>query len=271
MAKKPTKTAASEAAQTGEFSVEMWPIDRPKPYDRNPRVLTPAAVEKVAMSLKTYGWRQPITVDPEGVIVTGHTRLQAARSLGMTQVPVHVIRNLPDAAIRAYRIADNRVAEETDWDKALLSVELGDLTELNFDLASLGFDEKELDSLISGILGDDGDEGGGSQHPDAGTNLAKLGHITIADPKTQVEPGKVYQLGRHVLICACPLTEWAQWKDLLKDESDVFAPYPGIFLPFAERASDRRLVMVQPDAYIAGHIIDKWNAVYPKNKAKAAA
>ena len=92
------------------MQIEMWPITRPKPYPGNPR-LNEAAVDQVAASIKTFGWRQPIVVDEAETIIVGHTRLKAAMKLGLTEVPVHVARGLTPDQVRAYRIADNKLAE----------------------------------------------------------------------------------------------------------------------------------------------------------------
>jgi ParB-like chromosome segregation protein Spo0J len=137
------------AAQIAAFTVEDWPIDRPIAYARNSRKIPQAAIDKVAASIKEFGWRQPIVVDADDVIVVGHTRLFAARKLGKQTVPVHVARDLTPAQIKAYRLADNRVAEETDWDKELLHVELSELAEdfSNLD-AITGFDLKEIQDLL---------------------------------------------------------------------------------------------------------------------------
>ena len=127
------------------LSVEYWPIDKPIPYSRNPRKISDAAVAKVAASIKEFDWQQPIVVDEEGVIIVGHTRLLAARKLGHDTVPVHVARNLTANQVKAYRLADNRVGEETVWNDSLLKLELSDLRELGADLAVIGFDETELE------------------------------------------------------------------------------------------------------------------------------
>lgn len=145
MAKKAARSAGKSG---GDFVVEMWPVDRAKPYAENPRKITDAAVAKVAAVIKEFGWRQPIVVDKDGVIVVGHTRRLAAISLGLDKVPVHVASNLTEAQIRAYRIADNRVGEETDWDRDKLVVELSALTDLDIDLSSLGFDDVDIGELL---------------------------------------------------------------------------------------------------------------------------
>ena len=126
------------------MKIELWPIDRPVPYAKNPRKIPQSAIDKVAASIKEFGWRQSIVVDAEGVIVVGHTRLLAARKLGLLEVPVHVAADLTEAQCRAYRITDNRAGEEARWDDGLLKLEIGELGAL----AELtAFDPKELTRL----------------------------------------------------------------------------------------------------------------------------
>src|ERR1019366_3183489 len=129
------------------MQVENWPIDRPVPYARNPRKIPQSAVDKVAASIKAFGWRQPIVVDKAGVIVVGHTRLLAARKLGLVEVPVH-IADLTEAQARAYRLADNRANEEASWDDELLRIELSDLGDVSADLTA--FDPNELQRYGAG-------------------------------------------------------------------------------------------------------------------------
>src|SRR6476619_5101663 len=101
------------------MEVELWAIDQPVPYARNARKIPPAAVDKVAASIKEFGWRQPIVVDSAAVIIAGHTRLLAAQKLGLKQVPVHVATGLSPAQVKAYRLMDNRSHEEAAWDMDL--------------------------------------------------------------------------------------------------------------------------------------------------------
>ena len=111
------------------------PLERLIPYARNPRK-NDSAVATVAASLKEFGWRQPIVVDEEMVILAGHTRLEAARQLGLTTAPVHIARGLTPAQAKAYRLMDNRASENAEWDEALLGLELGDLQGDGFDLGA---------------------------------------------------------------------------------------------------------------------------------------
>ena len=141
--------------------VEMWPIERVKPYERNPRK-NDGAVDAVAASLKAFGWRQPVVVDPKDVIVVGHTRWKAAKKLGLPQVPVHVATDLTPEQIKAYRLADNKLNEIAGWDMELLPIELGDLKAAEFDLKLVGFDDDELAKIFNG------DVAGGQCDPDEG-------------------------------------------------------------------------------------------------------
>ena len=121
--------------------VETWPIERIKPYERNARKIPQKAVDKVAASLKEYGWRQPIVVDEQGVILAGHTRRLGAIQNGWTEAPVHVAAGLSSKQQRAYRLMDNRSHEEASWDMELLAPELAELKAMDFDLGLTGFDE----------------------------------------------------------------------------------------------------------------------------------
>src|SRR4051812_21815964 len=131
------------------MQVELRPITSIRPYENNPR-LNDAAVDAVVASLKEFGWRQPIVVDGEGVIVVGHTRYKAAQKLGWQEVPVHVAADLSPAQAKAYRIADNQTASIAAWDYQLLPVELSGLEEMQFDLSLLGFDAAELSRIMAG-------------------------------------------------------------------------------------------------------------------------
>ena len=118
------------------MKIELRQIEKVIPYTRNPRKITPQAISAVAGSIKEFGFKQPIIVDGEGVIIAGHTRLLAAQSLGMEKVPVLVASDLTPAQVQAFRLADNRVAEFSEWDGELLKLELD---ECDVDLAFADF------------------------------------------------------------------------------------------------------------------------------------
>src|SRR2546430_7165119 len=140
--------------------VEMRPIASIRPYENNPR-LNDAAVDAVAASIREYGFRQPIVVDEQGVIIVGHTRYKAALKLGLEEVPVHVATGLTPAQIKAYRIADNQTAALSTWDHDKLAAELLELQNLNFDLDLTGFSSDDLARLVAS------DDTGGLTDPDA--------------------------------------------------------------------------------------------------------
>lgn len=132
------------------LEVENWPIEKVRPYKKNPRNIPQSAIDKVATSLKEFGWRQPVVVDKRGIIVVGHARYLAAQALELESVPVHIAKNLTAKQVKAYRIADNRVGEEAEWDEDLLKSELEDLEAGEFDLTAIGFDEVECLQLLAG-------------------------------------------------------------------------------------------------------------------------
>lgn len=115
-------------------------IDDLIPYEKNPR-LNDDAVEYVANSIKKFGFKVPIIIDKNNVIVAGHTRLKASKKLGLTEVPCIIAEDLNEEQIRAFRLADNKVNEVAEWDFNLLDLELDDIT--NIDMTDFGFEEIE--------------------------------------------------------------------------------------------------------------------------------
>jgi DNA modification methylase len=167
------------------LTVEWWPTERPLPYAHNPRVVTETAIEKVATSIREYGWRQPLVVDEEGVLLVGHTRLLAAKQLGLPRVPVHVARGLSPEKVKAYRLMDNRSNEETSWNFSLLEAELAQLVGMNLDPLLTGFSPEELTALLN-------PPAPGLTDPDA-----------VVEPPAvpETKAGDLWICGRHRLLC----------------------------------------------------------------------
>lgn len=115
-------------------------LDELKEYENNPRTITKDAIEKVAESIKQFGFKVPIIVDENNVIIAGHTRKKAAKKLKLSEVPVVVAKDLNDEQIKAFRLADNKVAEFSEWDSDLL---FDELEKLNMNMYEFGFDELE--------------------------------------------------------------------------------------------------------------------------------
>jgi DNA modification methylase len=165
--------------------IELRSIDTIFPYDNNPRI-NDKAVDAVAASLKEFGFRQPIVVDKDGIIIVGHTRYKAAVKLGLEKVPVHVAKDLTDAQIKAYRIADNQTATLADWNYELLPIELKDLAGMEFDLDLLGFDQEELGKLLEQEVKD------GLTDPD---------DVPLPPDEPTTKRGDIWILGNHRLMC----------------------------------------------------------------------
>ncbi|MCB9852840.1 MAG: ParB N-terminal domain-containing protein [Phycisphaerales bacterium] len=167
------------------MKVELWPIDKVKPYESNPRK-NDKAVDAVAESIQKFGFRQPVVVDDNGVIVVGHTRWKAAQKLELKKVPVHVATGMSAEDAKAYRIADNKSNELAEWDLELLPVELADLKGAGIDLNLLGFDDDELANLL-----------------DTGIQEGNCDPDEVPEPPDEpiTKPGDLWKLGDHRLLC----------------------------------------------------------------------
>lgn len=117
-------------------------LDELRPYENNPR-FNDDAVEYVANSIKEFGFKVPIVIDKDNVIVAGHTRYKASMELGLEEVPCIIADDLTDEQIKAYRLADNKVSEKSEWDYELLTEELNDI--LNVDMKEFGFLDTDID------------------------------------------------------------------------------------------------------------------------------
>ena len=127
------------------MNIQLINIDKLLPYINNPR--KNLNIDKVASSIKEFGFQQPIVVDKNYTIIVGHTRFEAAKKLGLKEIPVQ-IADLTEHQARSYRIADNRLNQDATWDTKLLNLEFNDLLSNNIDLDILGFSNDELDNLL---------------------------------------------------------------------------------------------------------------------------
>ena len=169
------------------MNIENIPISEIKPYLNNPRK-NDKGVDIVAQSIKQYGFRNPIILDKNNVIIAGHTRLKAAIQLGLNEVPVIWADDLTDEQVKGLRIMDNKSTEYADWDFYKLKLEFTELNKLDFDLSLTGFSEVELNKILpSSELEED------LPDPDK--------------PKYEVKRGDIYQLGKHRLLCGNSINE----------------------------------------------------------------
>jgi hypothetical protein len=139
----------NEANTFEQLSVVYVPIDTLTAYSHNARIHSKQQIRQIAASIRAFGFTNPVLIAVENTIIAGNGRVAAAKLLGMKRVPTIRLEDLTDDQIRAYVIADNRLAEKADWDKAILSIELQHLITLaTFDVTITGFDVPEIDLVI---------------------------------------------------------------------------------------------------------------------------
>jgi DNA modification methylase len=144
-------TEASPAQSWPAERIEQWSIEQLIPYANNARLHSETDIDKLADSLRRWGWTNPVLVDEHGVLIAGHGRIRAAAKLGLTSIPVMVARGWSDAEKRAYRLADNQLAARASWDLDLLRNEIQDLGFADFDLGLIGFEPDQLETILAGM------------------------------------------------------------------------------------------------------------------------
>jgi len=159
------------------------------PYSQNPKEHPSSQIDKIASSIKKFGFKVPMLITEDHEIIAGHGRLQACRKLGLEEVPAIIVDDLTEAEIKAFRLADNRTTE-SEWDDELLSVELEELDESDFDLELTGFDEEELSPLLDEQKEAEEDE---FEEPD--------------EIDSRCEKDQVWRLGDHRLMCGDATSE----------------------------------------------------------------
>lgn len=168
------------------YTVDTWPVERLKAYERNARKHSPQQIRQIKDSLQKFGQVWPILVREDGTIIAGHGRLEACKMLALTEVRVIVARGWTEEQCRAFTLLDNKLALNSSWDEAMLGAELAELSGFGVDLGMLGFDAPELAKIL----------------PSGGT-------AGLTDPDETPEPpavpisrlGDVWLLGRHRILC----------------------------------------------------------------------
>ncbi len=189
-----------------DLEIHYRDISSLKPRSRNPRTHSPKQIRQIAESIEQFGFTSPILLDDQDGVVAGHGRIEAAKLLRLERVPTICLEQMTEAEIRAYVIADNRLAENAGWDETLLAIEfkyLSDL-ELDFDLTITGFETAEIDLLIQGV---DTDPDPADEVPDVDPT---------SPPVTQ--PGDLWLLGLHRVFCG-DATQPASFQRLMAGDS----------------------------------------------------
>lgn len=185
------------------MQIEMIKTDSLIPYVNNSRTHSDKQIDQIAASIKEFGFNNPILLDGEKGVIAGHGRLMAAKKLNLGNVPCIELKHLSPSQKKAYVIADNRIALNAGWDTELLSIDLKELAEENFELDILGFDDKELDKLLEPEVVE------GNTDDDA----------IPENVETRCKPGDIWQLGNHRLMCGDSTN--VQHVDLLLDGNKI--------------------------------------------------
>lgn len=197
--------------------IEIRPVTELKPAPRNARIHSKGQVKQIARSMKRFGICNPVLIQDDGTIVAGHGRVEAAKLLGITEVPTLRLSHLNPTEIRAYALADNRIAEQAGWDPETLAIELQGLIDLDFDVEITGFSMSAIDQILPATVGpESSNEEYFEPPPDAL-------QISI--------PGDLWLLGNHRLLHGSALDESAFVKLMQGDEATMIFSDPPYNVP----------------------------------------
>lgn len=251
--------------------MDWVPLDEVCAAVRNPKQHDIAGIRA---SIGRFGFVSPAVRDERtGRLVAGHGRAEALRAMraageappagvrvdgdGGWLVPLLVgWASRSDAEAEAYLVADNQWTLAGGWDAPALADLLADVAATDEDLLAVaGFSADDLAALVTDDdASDDSDSEDGK-----GRLLGDLAGVTLGEPDITPEPGDVWWLGEHlVLVVASPHTEWHLWMSFLDNEGAVLLPYPSPAAPLAENPTGRRVVLVQPNPYLAGWLLTAW-------------
>lgn len=176
-----------------KLALEYRPLASLNPHANNARTHSRSQIRKIKSSIEEFGFSNPILVQADGTIIAGHGRVEAAKLLNMTTVPTICLEHLTPDQIRAYVIADNRLAELAGWDKELLKIELGHLLtlDLSFDVTLTGFEVPEIDLLVG----------------DASTVTDEEEEVPLPHQIAVTQPGDLWLLGKHRIFCGSALEQ----------------------------------------------------------------
>lgn len=241
--------------------VVLMPIHDLHPHPSNPRR---GNVEAIRESIRAHGFVNPCLVQKtRSRILAGEHRWRAAKDEGYTEVPVILLDVDDDQAIKIL-LVDNKSADDSVYDQAVLAEVLREVAEITGDLIGTGWSLVEYESMLDSIKLDtfrDGEDRPDEGDEDDRGTLLGLVDVSVGEPRHEVTHGDVWRLGPHILVVADIMTEWSQWAGYL-EAGKVFLPYPGAFIVLTAKALQVQFVMVQPNRYLAGHILDKWESVH---------
>jgi hypothetical protein len=170
--------------------IELLPLDRLVPYKGNARTHSRKQIRQIAASIERFGFINPILIDDDGQIIAGHGRVEAAKLLGLSGVPTLKVSHLSETEVRAYVLADNRLAEMAGWDREILAIELQGLLDLDFEVELTGFDMGEVDIIIDDV------NAAQRETVDPGDDIPDPLPGSIVS-----QPGDLWKLGQHRIVC----------------------------------------------------------------------
>ena len=246
-------------------TMEYVPLDSIAGNPRNPKR---HSLRDIRDSMSRFGYTEPCILDERTqMLLSGHGRVEtllAERELGHTAPEgvmvdgdgtwlVPVVRGVStkdDSEAAAYLIAANQLTIKGGWADDALAALLAEIGKTEMGLTGVGYDEKEVAAILArgGYTASDG-------------SLLGIADVSYEDPRHVVEHGQVWTVGPHTLVVADVMTEWALWAPLLTDDA-LFMPYPGPYVALSLKAADRRMILVHPDNWLAGHVLDKFQAIH---------
>ncbi len=196
-----------------DLRISMVSIDTLKPYKNNARKHSDKQIQQIANSISNFGFNVPIVTDANNEIITGHGRYEAAKKRGLKEVPVIRAEHLTEAEIKAYRIADNKIAQNSSWDDNLLKIELKELSiSTEFDLEITGFEMSEIDIILDDAVSGDDD-------PDDDVPA-------IDNSPAITKPGDIWQLGDNTLMCSDSLNRETYKNSMGSNKADAVITDP---------------------------------------------
>lgn len=229
------------SASSSEMSIVHQPISTLAPYPHNARTHSKHQVRQIARSIETFGFTNPILIDSENRIIAGHGRVEAAKLLGMNQVPSVRLEGLTPEQIRAYVIADNQLAQKSGWDRKILAIELQHLLTIDagFDVTITGFEIPEVD-LILQEAADCADEEGVLEVDETKPAVTRLGDL--------------WSLGKHRVLCSNALQEASYQRLMGRKMAKIVFADPPYNVPIAGHASGNGLVQHRTFAMACGEM-----------------
>jgi hypothetical protein len=242
-----------------KMKIELWPIDKVKPYSGNLRKISQAAIDKVVLSIREYGFRQPMVTDPDGVLIVGERRRLAALKMKLEFVPVHVADNLTPEQIRGYRLMDNRSHQDTDWIPDKLRAEIVSLDAAKFPLHFTGFLRREIDELLVDTAAEDNANSGPDGSPRVTTRLGELWqcgpHRVLCGDATKPEEVARVLEGSCPLLMASDVPYGVSYDPEWREEAGLGKP-----VQVGKVANDDRVDWTAAYVLFPGDVIYVWHA-----------